>query len=205
MPDRVDDDRRETTDDDVVLDTVEAAVGPWWLYLLGAAGWFILAFLVLNWKLASVWAVAIFAAIVFITGGVIEFIVAAVAPSWKWLHALMGIVSIAAGIIAIAWPGETFVVLAAILAWYLLIAGFFDLVVGFMVRDVNDQWWLQVLLGIAEILVGFWAIGYTGRSVALLVIWVAAVAIARGLADIFVAFGLHDARQQARSLRRAIS
>jgi uncharacterized membrane protein HdeD (DUF308 family) len=204
MPDRVDDDRRETTDDDV-LDTVEAAVGPWWLYLLGAAGWFILAFLVLNWKLASVWAVAIFAAIVFITGGVIEFIVAAIAPSWKWLHALMGIVSIAAGIIAIAWPGETFIVLAAILAWYLLIAGFFDLVVGFMVRDVNDQWWLQVLLGIAEILVGFWAIGYTGRSVALLVIWVAAVAIARGLADIFVAFGLHDARRQASSLRRAIS
>jgi uncharacterized membrane protein HdeD (DUF308 family) len=205
MPDRVDDDRRDTSDDDVVLDTVEAAVGPWWLYLLGAAGWFILAFLVLNWKLASVWAVAIFAAIVFITGGVIEFIVAAIAPSWKWLHALMGIVSIAAGIIAIAWPGETFIVLAAILAWYLLIAGFFDLVVGFMVRDVNDQWWLQVLLGIAEILVGFWAIGYTGRSVALLVIWVAAVAIARGLADIFVAFGLHDARQQARALRTAIS
>ena len=185
---------------DAVLDDVESVVGPWWVYLVGAVAWFVLAFLVLTWKLASVWAVAIFAAIVFFTGGVFQFFVAALVPSWKWVHVLIGIISIGAGIIALAWPGETFLVLAAILAWYLLIAGFVDLVVGFMTRSINDLWWLQVLVGVAEILVGFWAVGYSGRSVALLVIWVAAFAIARGLSDVFIAFGLHDAGRQARAL-----
>ena len=48
----------------------------------------------------------------FIVGGIMELAVAAVSPGWKWLYITIGIISIIAGIVALAWPGETFLVLA---------------------------------------------------------------------------------------------
>ena len=48
-------------------------------------------------------------------------------------------------------------------------------------------------------LIGFWAIGYAGRSITLLVVWVGATALGRGISSLFIAFGLHDAGRQLRS------
>jgi hypothetical protein len=48
------------------------------------------------------------------------------------------------------------------------------------------------------VLIGFWAVGYAGRSIALLVIWVGASALARGISDIFIGFGLHSAGKEVR-------
>jgi uncharacterized membrane protein HdeD (DUF308 family) len=88
--------------------------------------------------------------------------------------------------------------MAAIIGWYVLFAGIFDIVTAFAIRDGNDLWWLQLILGIAEVLVGFWAVGYAGRSVALLVIWVGASALARGISSFFIGFGLHSAGKEVR-------
>jgi len=86
------------------------------------------------------------------------------------------------------WPGETFLVLAALIGWYLLFKGIFDFVMALATKDEYDLWWLTLVMGIVEVLVGFWAIGYSGRSIALLVVWVGATALARGITDIFLAF-----------------
>lgn len=178
---------------DVIREEAEVLTGRWWLYLISAIAWFILAFLILSWDLATVWGIAVFAAIVLITGGLAELAMTTIVPSWRWVHALFGIVSIFAGLVALAWPGQTFLVLAAILAWYLLITGFFDVILSFQTRHVDELWWLHLVIGVAQILIGFWALGYEGRAAVLLVIWVAAIAIARGLSSLFIAFGLHTA------------
>ena len=47
---------------------------------------------------------------------------------------------------------------------------------------------MQLIVGIVEVLLGFWAAGYYGRSAVLLVAWVAAIAIMRGITDIVLAF-----------------
>ena len=44
---------------------------------------------------------------------------------------------------------------------------------------------VPAVLGIAELLLGFWAAGYFGRSALLLVVWVGATALTRGISDIF--------------------
>ena len=44
---------------------------------------------------------------------------------------MFGIAAIGAGIIAFVWPDQTFVTLAVILAWYLLIDGLFEIVAAF--------------------------------------------------------------------------
>lgn len=188
---------------DAILEEAKGLTGRWWLYLISAIAWFFLAFLILSWDLATVWGIAVFAAIVLISGGLAELAVATIVPSWRWVHALFGIVSIFAGLIAIAWPGQTFLVLAAILAWYLLITGFFDIILSFQTRHLDELWWLHLVIGVAQILIGFWALGYEGRAAVLLVIWVAAIAIARGLSSLFIAFGLHSAGRRLGEIRQA--
>jgi uncharacterized membrane protein HdeD (DUF308 family) len=160
----------------------------WWLLLLLGIGWLLFAWVVLSFKFNTVWAVAIFAGCAFIVGGVAELVTASAAPSWRWMYYLLGIISIIAGIMCFAWPGQTFLVLAAILAWYLLFKGIFDVVISFMIRAVDSEWWLTLIVGIVQIVIGFWAIGYEGRSIALLVIWVGAMALARGIINIVMAF-----------------
>lgn len=170
----------------------------WWIFLISGIAWIFFAFLVLSWDLTTVWAVAVFFGVGFIGGGVVELAMASVVSSWKWLHVLVGVVSIAAGVMALIWPGQTFLVLAAIIGWYVLISGIIDVVTAFMARSLNDLWWLTLTVGILQVLIGFWAVGYAGRSIALLVVWVGATALARGISSLFIAFGLHSAGKELR-------
>jgi uncharacterized membrane protein HdeD (DUF308 family) len=175
----------------------------WWLFLLSGILWILFAFVVLTFDLTTVWAVAVFFGIGLIAGGVTELVVASQAPSWKWLHVLVGVISIVAGLVALAWPGQTFLVLAAVIGWYLLFAGLFDVVAAFATKDENEIWWLQLILGITQILIGFWAVGYAGRSIAVLVIWVGAAALSRGISSLFLAFGLRKAGKELHRLNPA--
>ena len=180
------------------VETEREATRLWWLFLVAGVLWIIFAFLVLSFTVETVWAVAVLFGIGFIMGGLVEFMLAAAAESWRWLHIVFGIVAIAAGIIALVWPGQTFLVLAAITGWYLMIDGIMAIIVAVSTRTINDLWWLGLILGIAEVLIGFWAVGYIGRSIALLVVWVAAAALARGISDLMAGFTLHGADRKLR-------
>jgi uncharacterized membrane protein HdeD (DUF308 family) len=174
----------------------------WGWFLVAGIAWIVFAFVVLSFNYQTVWALAVFFGIGFILGGVMEFAVAAMAPGWKWLHILLGIVSIIAGFVALIWPGETFLVLGAIVGWLLLAYGLIDIVFAFSTRDIDDLWWMQLIVGIIMVLVGFWAISpddvtlSTYRGVVLLVVWVGAVALLRGIGDIVIGFRLRSAHKK---------
>jgi uncharacterized membrane protein HdeD (DUF308 family) len=178
-----------------VVDVDAEDLAPWWLFLVTGIAWLIFAFVILSFSWVTVWSVAVLAGIVFIAGGITELMIGRRAPGWRWLYYLMGIIGIIAGVIAFVWPGQTYLVLAAILGWYLLFRGIFDIVNSLMHTHM-DMWWLELLVGIAELLIGFWAVGYTGRSAALLALWVAASALARGIIDIFLAFRVKGAKDR---------
>jgi uncharacterized membrane protein HdeD (DUF308 family) len=165
--------------------------GPWWLFLITGIAWLIVSVIILRADLGSVAAVAVLTGFVFIFAGVNEFLTAAAVVSWRWLHVLMGIVFIIAGTFAFIRPGSTFLALAAIIGWFLIFKGFLDIVVALSNREF-DLWWLGLVVGIAELLIGFWAAGYPGRSVALLIVWVGASALARGIGEVFIAFRLRQ-------------
>jgi uncharacterized membrane protein HdeD (DUF308 family) len=187
------------TNDDIAA--ARSVTGKWWIFLISGILWIIFAFMVLSWDITTVWAVAVFAGVGFIAGGVMELATASQAPSWKWLHVLFGLISIVAGVVALVWPGQTFLVLAAIIGWYVLFSGIVDIIGAFVAKEVSDLWWLSLILGVLQVLVGFWAVGYAGRSVALLVVWVAAAALSRGMSSLFIAFGLHSAGSELKQLK----
>lgn len=182
-------------DADAVLE-VESRT--WWVYLVTGALWIIFGFVVLSARseITTVWAVAIYAGILFFLVGIGELFTAFVVSGWKWLHALFGIAAIIAGIFAFGWPGQTFVTLAIILAWYLLFDGIFQIVAAFYARHEHEWWWMFLIMGTIEVLIGFWAIGYPGRSIILLVIWVGATALAKGFTQIVRGFALHGLKNE---------
>jgi len=182
---------------------VERATSRWWLLLIVGILWLIYAFIVLSFNYDTIWAVTIFAGIAFIAAGIREFFVAAILSSWRWLHVLAGIVCIGGGVVAFAWPGETFLTLAAIIGWFLLFRGTFNIVESLFVKDYVEQWWLILITGIVQVLIAFWAVGYAGRSIVVLVAWVGAWALTEGVTDIWAAFRLRDVNTRAAALEQA--
>lgn len=174
-------------------DATKAVARSWWLFIVTGVLWMIYAFIVLSSNAGSVRAVSLLFGIGFIAGGVSEFFIASMVKSWKWAHALFGFISVIAGIVAVAWPEATFVVLAAIIGWYLMFDGVFLMIASISSRGLNDLWWLGLITGIAELAIAVWAVGYSGRSVALLIIWVGAAAITRGITQIVVGLTVHGA------------
>jgi uncharacterized membrane protein HdeD (DUF308 family) len=170
----------------------------WWLYLVAGILWIIFGWIVLSFNFDTVWAIAVFFGFGFIIGGIMELYVGFQAEGWRWLHIVFAVIAILAGIVALIWPGQTFLVLAAIIGWYILFAGIMDIVISISTREDSDLWWLQLILGIVEVLIGFWAVGYSGRSIALLVIWVGASALARGISSIVLGFSLHSTGKELR-------
>ena len=187
----------DSTAEPNVDELLEVSKG-WWLYLVAGVLWIIFGWVVLSFNFDTVWAIAVFFGFGFIVGGMMELFVAFQAPGWRWLHIVFGVIAIIAGILALVWPGQTFLVLAAIIGWYILFAGIIDIVTSISTKEENDMWWLQLVLGIVEVLIGFWAVGYAGRSITLLVIWVGASALARGISSIVLGFGLHSMGKELR-------
>jgi uncharacterized membrane protein HdeD (DUF308 family) len=181
----------------------------WGWFLAAGIAWIVFAFILLSFNYRTVWAIALIFGIGFIIGGIMELMIAAAAPGWKWLYILIGVVSIIAGLIALVWPGQTFLVLSALAGWLLLFYGIIDIVFAFSTRDMESLWWVQLISGIIMIGIGFWAISpddttvSTYRGAVLLVVWIAVAALFRGISDIIVGFRLRAVHKQLDSPRAA--
>ena len=166
----------------------------WWLFLATGIGWVVLAFVVLTVDATTPRTIGYLAAIVLIVAGVNELVEIAFVEGWKWLHGVLGVLFVIAGIMALMSPFQTFGVLALIVGWYLLFKGIADIVMSIVERDQLSLWGLTLGAGIIEVVLGVWAIGYPGRSAWLLILWIGLAALTRGIAEIILAFKLRGAR-----------
>jgi uncharacterized membrane protein HdeD (DUF308 family) len=82
------------------------------------------------------------------------------------------------------------------MSFVLIFAGTLDIITAISARNEIEVWWLQLIGGIIELLLGFWTAGYYGRSAILLVAGVGAFAVVRGVMDIVLASRVH-AQQHA--------
>jgi uncharacterized membrane protein HdeD (DUF308 family) len=160
----------------------------WWVLLVTGILWILLGMFVLQAHYDSAVAIGFLVGIWLIFGGVAELVQAGVLESWKWLHLVLGVLFILGGIAALLSPFQTFTVLASLIGFFLILKGAFDFALALMVRHELDLWWMTLVAGILEILIGAWAMGYPGRSAALLIVWVGFGAIVRGIAEIVAAF-----------------
>jgi len=180
-----------------VENSAERAVGralpPWWLFLITGLGWAIVGLIVLRFNYTSVHAISLLFGFVAIAAGVMEVVMTFVVPGWwKLLNGVLALAFIVAGIVAFVHPGNTFVALAAVFSFVLVFAGMFDIIMSIASRHEVDVWWLQLIGGIILLFLGIWAAGDYGRSAVVLIAWVAAFALIRGVRDIVYAFRIRE-------------
>jgi uncharacterized membrane protein HdeD (DUF308 family) len=179
-----------------VDDLAPEASSLWWLFLVTGSLWLLFSLIVFRFDIDSVTGIGIAVGAVCIAAGVNEFIaVGASSGGWKVARVVFGVLFSLVGIVALAYPHRTFVEVAAIFSFFLLFKGGFDLFTSLMLRSEVDIWWVPFLVGVAEILLAFWAAGNFGREAVLLVVWVGAAALARGVTEILLAFRLRDLRR----------
>src|SRR5262245_13202345 len=83
-------------------DTVEAMTRGWWILLVAGAIWLIFGWVVLSARSNSstVWAITVYAGILFFVFGLGELLAACVVPGWRWLHGVLALAGIGAGVVA---------------------------------------------------------------------------------------------------------
>jgi uncharacterized membrane protein HdeD (DUF308 family) len=174
-------------------EVLEEAAGKWWVFLVTGIGWLIFALIVFQWNYTTVYAVSYLFGIVALVAGFNEFLgFPLYTTGWKWVHGILGVLFIIAGIWALVHPHAAFTTLAELVAFFLVVKGVFDVTVSFFTRKFFDLWWLQLILGILEIALAFWVSGSFRDSVILLVVYVGVIALTRGITEIFIAFKLHS-------------
>ena len=166
---------------------------PWWLLLITGVGWSLVGLIMLRFDYTSVHAISLLFGFVGIAAGLMEILMIFMAAGWwKLLNAVLALAFLAAGVVAFVHPGNTFAALAAIFSFFLIFAGTFDIIMSIAARHEIEVWWLQLIGGIIEVALAFWAAGDYGRSSVLLIAWVAAFALIRGVRDFVFAFRVRE-------------
>lgn len=169
-----------------------------WFLVLGVV-WTLFGMYVLSYRVGSLAAVAALVGVAFLFGGVTQLAVASQVQSSRWLFILSGILGVAAGIGTFVWPDITLYVVSILVAWYLIVLGIIHLVAA-LAGPKLGYWWTGLLLGVAELTLGVWAVRSWERSLLTLMTLVGVWAIVFGVNQIFAAFTLRAAGKQAKRL-----
>jgi uncharacterized membrane protein HdeD (DUF308 family) len=187
-------------DDRQIVEAFQAATRLWWIFLVIGTLWLLFAIMVFRFDWRSVSAISIVFGVIMLAAALDEVLAAFAGGQSGWMVALRLVVAAALvviGVISFIHPGNTFAALAAVMSFYFIIKGAFTIVVAIATRKHADLWWLLLLLGLAELLLGFWAAGDFGHRQILLIVWVGAVAFARGISAIVFGFRVRDLREAA--------
>jgi len=178
-------------------EVLEEAADRWWIFLLSGIAWLVVSLIIFQWDYTTVYAISILFGCMALFAAVNEFMLIGVATTgWKIVHGILGALFVIAGLWALVHPHNAFATLAALVGFFLLFKGIFDLTVAVFAKRQFDLWWLQLVVGILEILLAFWVAGSFRKSVVLLVAYVGIVALSRGITELFVAFKLKGLRRE---------
>lgn len=173
-----------------VFDDVVSTTKNWWLLLVAGVAWIVIAAVILRFDYTTVAVIATLFGFFCFVAAANEVMVGAVSTTgWRILHWLLAALFVVVGVFAFIRPDNTFVGLAAIMSFYFIFRGAFDIAMAFAASRAPG-WWVLLIVGLAELAIGFWAAGSWKVSVTVLVSWVAAGALIHGVGQIAAAFAV---------------
>jgi uncharacterized membrane protein HdeD (DUF308 family) len=101
-----------------------------------------------------------------------------------------GLLSVAAGVVIIVWPKVSITVLGIFLGAWLIVIGTISISGAFAARRVLPNWWLLLLLGLAEVPLGVLALADPGGTLAALITVGGIWAVVIGTMRVILAFEL---------------
>jgi uncharacterized membrane protein HdeD (DUF308 family) len=136
----------------------------------------------------SVGDLAVFVGALFVFRGFMTmFSVPVDGSSVGWSIAL-GLLEVALGLMAWAWPGPTMLVLAYMIGWYVLFSGIFTIASSISGRDVLPYWGFMLAFGILEVLVAIALLGNPGITLLAAIITIGVWCVLYGVVEIVLAF-----------------
>ncbi len=171
-----------------VFSAVRTMAEHWWVVLLRGILAILFGVLAYTWPgLTILILVTLWGAYALVDG--IFGVVAGLRGKWGSL-VVIGLIGIAAGVVAFLWPGLTAVTLLWILAFWAIVAGVLQISAAIRLRKEVQGEWLWVLSGILTIGLGVLFFLYPGAGI-LSVTWlIAALAIVWGILLVMLSFKL---------------
>jgi uncharacterized membrane protein HdeD (DUF308 family) len=122
----------------------------------------------------------------------------------RWVMVLEGIVSIAAGIVAFAWPGLTAVAVVYVIAAWSLVTGILEIAAAIRLRrEIRGEVWLG-LSGVLSIVFAAVLMVAPGVGALAVVLWIGAYAIVFGALLVGLSLRLRrEQRMEQRPIARA--
>jgi uncharacterized membrane protein HdeD (DUF308 family) len=110
---------------------------------------------------------------------------------WGWVLTY-GIVTLVAGILVLAWPGETLLVVAVLFGVQLIVSGIFRFVAALASDDLTGGTRvLLALLGVLSVIVGLWAVRHVLLTLLALTVFLGIFWVINGAIEIFTALSHH--------------
>jgi uncharacterized membrane protein HdeD (DUF308 family) len=123
-------------------------------------------------------------------------LVARVGRHWGWLLAF-GMITVLLGIIALAWPGRTLVVVAVLFGAQLIVMGIFRFVGAIASDDLTGaNRVLLALLGVLSLIVGLYAVRHLLVTLFALVVLLGIFWIVSGAVELFMALSHREMSQR---------
>ena len=158
-----------------------------WMLMLNGAVLVVAGVLIfsIDWTVREL---ATFIGVLFIFQGVSEALTAGLDARVRRANVITGLLSIAAGIAIIVWPGPGIVAVAIFLGAWLIVSGTITVTGAFAMRGVWSEWWLLLILGLIEIPLGVLALANPGATLAALITVAGIWAVAIGVMRVVLAF-----------------
>src|SRR6201995_5104162 len=111
----------------------------WWLLPIIGVAWIVLSIVILRFDYTTVAAVAGLFGVYCLAAAVTQCMFGTVSSStgWRIAHGLLAALLVVAGVVSFANFGATFVPLAAIISFYFVFRGCFDIVLGLVGSAVS--------------------------------------------------------------------
>ncbi|BFU45950.1 hypothetical protein [Krasilnikovia sp. MM14-A1004] len=113
------------------------------------------------------------------------------ARTW-WLGAALAVLFAAAGVVVWRGVDSSYATTAAIVGGFLMVRGVADVIVATLLRETDRIWGFVLVLGLAEAALGVWTAFPAVRSAGTLIAVLAALAVARAVADLVGALQLWE-------------
>jgi uncharacterized membrane protein HdeD (DUF308 family) len=103
--------------------------------------------------------------------------------SW-WMIVAWGVVTLLAGLLTIAWPGRTIVVVAILIGIQFFVSGILRLISAFAFEGEGHRAW-DVLVGLASVVVGILCLKDVFQTIAALTLIVGILWVVQGISEFF--------------------
>jgi uncharacterized membrane protein HdeD (DUF308 family) len=112
-----------------------------------------------------------------------------------WTMVILGVLAIAAGIIAFAWPGLTIFVLATIIAASAIVRGLFEIYAAIRLRHEIDDEWILAFSGLMSVLFGGLIMFRPGAGLVAIALLIGAYMMAVGIFTVALSLRLRKVGQ----------